>query len=167
MNFPTATDSYFSKILSCPPQAYACVRGNPDHPELSGVVKFYPLGIGVLVTADFSGLPNDAAPCAVNIFAMHIHQTGDCSGNHEDCFANVGGHYNPGNCPHPAHAGDLLPLMASDGFAWYAFSTTRFSIEEIINRAVIVHAKPDDFTTQPSGNSGAKIGCGVIRRVGC
>ena len=62
------------------------------------------------------------------------------------------------------HAGDMPPLFGTDRFAFSAFLTDRFSAEEGIGKTVIIHDSPDDFTTQPSGNSGVKIACGVIRR---
>ena len=80
-------------------------------------------------------------------------------------FPNTGNHYNPGNVPHPEHAGDLLPLLSNNGYAWMTFYTSRINIEDIIGRSVVVHSMRDDFTTQPSGNSGDKIGCGVIERM--
>jgi Cu-Zn family superoxide dismutase len=58
----------------------------------------------------------------------------------------------------------MPPLFAGTGRAFLAFFTDRFTVDEIIGRTVVVHAKPDDFTTQPSGNSGSKIACGQIRR---
>ena len=92
---------------------------------------------------------------------MHIHQFGECSDN----FSKTGEHYNPENNLHPSHAGDLLPLLANQGYAWSAFYDKRFTIDEIIGKSVIIHSGPDDFTTQPSGNAGIKIGCGEIRRI--
>ena len=52
--------------------------------------------------------------------------------------------------------------LALTGFAWMAVLTDRFRVPDILGRTVIVHSQPDDFTTQPSGNAGAKIACGVI-----
>ena len=57
----------------------------------------------------------------------------------------------------------MIPLMGNQGYAWLAFYDKRFSIPEILGRSVIIHAMPDDFRTQPSGDAGEKIGCGVIR----
>ena len=88
----------------------------------------------------------------------------ECSGSQEDPFANAGMHYNPDNCQHPYHAGAMPPLFGVDGAALLLFLTNRFSVQEIIGRTVIIHARPDDFMTQPSGNSGEKIACGVIRK---
>ena len=71
-----------------------------------------------------------------------------------------------GGCEHPNHAGDLPPLFGNNGFALSLFLTNRFTVDEVIGRTIIIHDHPDDFTTQPSGNSGTKIACGVIRRNG-
>lgn len=151
----------FSQLLeNNRPQAVAWVQGGTQAPKLSGLVKFYntPYG-GILVEAEIFGLPNQSVPNSSNFYGMHIHENGDCS----DHFARTGDHYNPGGQPHPKHAGDLLPLLGNQGYAWSAFYDKRFQIRDILGRSVIIHAMPDDFATQPSGNSGAKIGCGVIR----
>lgn len=80
-------------------------------------------------------------------------------------FPNTGNHYNPENVPHPEHAGDLPPLLSNSGYAWMSFYTSRLSAEDIIGRSLVIHNMADDFTSQPSGNSGDKIGCGVIERM--
>ena len=59
----------------------------------------------------------------------------------------------------------MPPLFGVNGNALLIFMTDRFSIEEIIGKTVIIHRKPNDFATQPSGNSGEKIACGVIERL--
>lgn len=144
------------------PFARAAVSGDPAHPELHGRVEFFASGKGTLMTAVFEGLPFDAAPCAPNINAFHIHTGGACTGN--PAFADALGHYDPGRCPHPAHAGDLPPLFSNHGFAFQAFYTERFTPEEVVGRTVIVHAMRDDFSSQPAGDAGARVGCGVIVR---
>lgn len=143
------------------PEAAAWVSGNAGNSQLSGLVKFYRTSYdGILIEAEIFGLPNVSDPGSSNFYAMHIHEFGDCSDN----FQKTGNHYNPAGKPHPEHAGDLLPLLGNQGYAWSAFYDKRFTIEEIIGKSVIIHSAPDDFTTQPSGNSGIKIGCGIIRR---
>ena len=82
----------------------------------------------------------------------------------DEAFADAMSHYNPMGCEHPYHAGDLPPLFGSNGSALLLFLTDRFSVKEVIGKTVIIHDRPDDFTTQPSGNSGTKIACGVIRK---
>ena len=71
-------------------------------------------------------------------------------------------HYNPNNCLHPYHAGDLPPLLENQGYAYMRVLVDKFKISDIIGKTVIIHDSPDDFNTQPSGNSGKKIACGVI-----
>lgn len=143
------------------PEAIAWVKGGTAYPRLSGLVKFYstPYG-GVLMEAELFNLPNHGITGSTNYYAMHIHEHGDCSGD----FSKVGGHYNPTATEHPYHRGDLLPLLGNEGYAWLSYYDKRFSIQEVTGRPVIIHLEPDDFTTQPSGNSGMMIGCGVIRK---
>lgn len=159
---PTPRLAFVQQLSENRPNAMAWVRGNSENPRLSGLVKFYdtPFG-GILVEAEVFGLPNITTPGSSNFYAMHIHQFGDCSEN----FIHTGDHYNPTNMLHPQHAGDMPPLLGNQGYAWTAFYDKRYRISDIINRSVIIHAHPDDFMTQPSGNSGEKIGCGVIRAV--
>lgn len=144
-------------------QAAAEVRGSSKYPDLRGKVTFVQMANGVLVTAEMFGLPYNADKCRNGIFAFHIHLGGSCTGNGEDPFANTDGHYNPNNCPHPYHAGDLPPLFGNKGYAYMSVFTDRFTVREIIGRTVVVHANYGDFSTQPAGNAGAKIACGLIR----
>ena len=148
------------------PDARAIIEGSAKYPGLTGVVRFYQTRRGVLVFAEVSGLPEMAETCGNGIFGFHIHSGGSCTGDSADPFADALAHYNPGDCPHPAHAGDLPPLFSNHGHAFQVFLTDRFTVREIIGRTVIVHSKPDDFTTQPSGNAGSKIACGRIRAAG-
>lgn len=139
------------------PAAVAHVRGSEVYPDIRGCVRFRQMDGGVLVTAEIRGLPGDNG-----IFAFHIHN--GSGGTGEGPFACVGGHYDPADRPHPDHAGDLPPLFGNRGYAYLSVFTNRFTVDEVIGRAVVIHAKPDDFTTQPSGNSGERIACGEIRR---
>lgn len=143
------------------PNAVAWVTGGSQEPQISGLVKFYDTPYdGVLVEAEIFGLPNRNMQDSTAFYAMHIHEYGDCT----DDFAHTGAHYNPTKQLHPDHAGDLPPLLSNQGYAWAAFYDKRFTIDDILDRSVVIHAMPDDFMTQPSGNSGEKIACGVIRR---
>lgn len=85
-----------------------------------------------------------------------------CTGNLDDEFADAKTHYNPTNCPHPYHAGDLPPLIENNGYSYMSVLINKFKIEDIIGKVIIIHDMPDDFKTQPSGNSGTKIACGKI-----
>ena len=157
----TPADIFADLLRFRAPAAIAWVRGGKDVPALSGLVKFYQTPYtGVLVEAEIFNLPDKQTPGSTQFYAMHIHQYGDCSNG----FANTGEHYNPSDEPHPEHAGDLLPLLGNEGYAWLSFYDKRFSIDQIIGRSVIIHSHADDFTSQPSGNSGPKIGCGVIEK---
>lgn len=142
--------------------AVAFVNGSEKYPDIHGRVLFYQLRRGVIVRAEIIGLPKGSGACNSPIFAFHIHSGGSCTGNADDAFADTGMHYNPDDCMHPYHAGDLPPLFGADGRALSVCLIDRFTVPEIIGRTVIIHLHPDDFTTQPSGNAGSKIACGVI-----
>lgn len=158
------TGSRLPSILRGRPQAMASITGSESYPSISGIVQLYQTNSGVIVLAEISGLPKSENPCQSRIFGFHIHKGTDCGGNMDDPFAGAMSHYNPNGREHPHHAGDLPPLFENNGLALCAFLTNRFSVDEVIGRTVIIHDHPDDFTTQPSGNSGTKIACGVIRR---
>lgn len=145
--------------------ARAYVHGSTRYPTIDGVVSFYEIGRGLIISAEFQGLPTEETDCPETIFGFHIHNGTSCTGNAEDPFADADGHYNPEKCPHPAHAGDLPPLFGNSGKAWLAFYTARFALPEVLGKVVIVHRQPDDFTSQPAGNSGEKIACGVIEAI--
>ena len=149
-------------LLQYHPQGWAVVKGSVSYPGVSGLVRFYQTAFGVLVAAEFTGLPVAGGACQNSIFAFHIHEGSSCTGNEKDPFANVGLHYNPQNCKHPYHAGDLVPLFGAGGYAFSAFLTDRFEVRDVIGRTVVVHHSLDDFTSQPAGNAGEKIACGVI-----
>lgn len=103
---------------------------------------------------------------------FHIHETGDCS---SPDASSAGGHFNPGNTPHGKHghnlqhAGDLPSLRANaSGMAVVQYETAQISLgngtNNVAGRALIVHAEPDDFTSQPTGNAGARLACAIIQR---
>lgn len=142
------------------PAAVAQVQGGDAAPELTGTVSFFPSGTNTMVIADIQNLPQNNKPCQSGIFGFHIHEGISCEGEE---FSNTKGHFNPKNCPHPYHAGDIPPLFQCNNRAFMAFLTDRFQIKDIIGKTVVIHSNPDDFTTQPSGNSGNKIACGVIK----
>lgn len=139
------------------PQASAKIKGGGAAPCISGQVDFYQKRNHVLVEASISGLPSTAS----GFFGFHIHGGKSCSGADFEGTAN---HYNPTNTSHPSHAGDLPPLMLCNGGAYFVVATDRFSVKDIIGRTVVIHSMPDDFNSQPSGNAGTKIACGVILR---
>jgi len=138
----------------------AATKGN----AASGSVSFVKQGERILVNATVTGLTPGA-------HGFHIHEKGDCSAPDA---TSAGGHFNPAGHPHghpqmgAHHAGDMTMLEADAG------GNARLSVElsgvafdgeqGIVGRGVIVHASPDDFKTQPTGNSGARVACGVIVR---
>lgn len=155
---------YFASVMHRKPHSYAIIRGSDEYPDIRGQVRFFQTKHGTLVAAEVFGLPGKCSCCQDGIFAFHIHEGSLCTGNCQDPFAQTMSHYNPDSCDHPYHAGDLPPLFGNDGYAFSVVLTDRFSACEIIGRTILIHSGPDDFTTQPSGNSGSKIACGVIRK---
>lgn len=145
-------NNFFNLQFLGRPFAIAKISGNDENKSLSGTVKFFNSKLGVFVLSEICNLPKTET----NFFGMHIHENGECS---ED-FSSAGGHFGTG--PHPTHAGDLPPLLSANGTAISLVLTNRFAPSEIIGKSIIIHQSPDDFTTQPSGNSGARIACGVI-----
>ncbi|MGE5615142.1 MAG: superoxide dismutase family protein [Bacillota bacterium] len=149
--------------------AYAIMIPGPDYPSIRGIVTFADIrGGGVMVCADIAGLPpyrpasGEKQP--VGPFGFHIHERGQCeTGDPANPFEAAGGHWNPTNQPHGNHAGDFPVLVADNGRARMCFITDRFVVDEILGRAVVIHENPDDYRTQPAGNAGKRIACGVIK----
>lgn len=160
---------------SAPAPAAQAAKGVPAIARLqptqastvSGTIRFTPQADGsVRVQGTVQGL----APNAEHGF--HIHEKGDCSSGDG---LSAGGHFNPTQQVHGKfdatahHAGDL-PSLRSDGqgmagvdFVSRSFSLTR-EANGILGRGLIVHKDPDDYTTQPTGNSGARLACAAIER---
>ncbi len=147
--------------------AVAQINGGPLAPELSGYVYFWDVPGGTQVLAAVSGLPayrparDNQAP--IGPFGFHLHQFGDCAiGDPLDPFQAAGGHWNPDDQPHGNHAGDFPVLFSNRGRAEMSFFTDRFQVMDIIGKPVIIHQNPDDYRSQPSGNAGKRLGCGII-----
>lgn len=140
------------------------IKGGKKYPKIDGTVTFKETKNGVLVTAKIKGLPQSKDHCKGRFFGFHIHEGTSCTGNLTDEFANAKSHLNPTNCPHPFHIGDLPPLIENNEYAYTTVLINKFKIKDILGKVVIIHDSPDDFTTQPSGNSGTKIACGKIKR---
>ena len=102
-----------------------------------------------------------ACPLQIQISLHFTFMRGNYSGSG---FPNTGSHYNPDHQDHPLHTGDLPPLLSGDGTTCLAVVTDRFRIKDVIGRTVVIHSGSDNFRTQPAGNTGNKIACGVIRR---
>lgn len=147
--------------------ATAIISGGPLAPQISGLVKFKDVPGGTEVFVEVRGLPpyqpaaNNSQP--VGPHGFHIHEKGCCDiGNPEKPFECAGGHWNPTNQPHGNHAGDMPVLFSNNGYALMAFFTNKFKPKDVIGRAVIIHESPDDYRSQPSGNAGRRLACGII-----
>jgi Cu-Zn family superoxide dismutase len=158
-------NSNISNIFSKKQSATAVLAPTKGN-SVSGTVNFTQKGDVVLVEARVNGLkPNGSN-------GIHIHEKGNCSAADA---SSAGGHFNPSSSQHggPAgavrHGGDLGNLKAdANGYAQMSIEVTGISLgtdaNSITGRAVIVHAGADDFKTQPSGNSGARVACGLISK---
>ena len=133
--------------------------------QVGGTVNFMQHGDHVMVKVDINGLRPGQE------HGFHVHEKGDCS---SPDGMSTGGHFNPSGKPHGAqdtdhHGGDMPALKAdASGRAKAHFHLTGVTLAEgstsLIGRAIIVHKDPDDYKTQPTGNSGARIACGVITK---
>jgi Cu-Zn family superoxide dismutase len=135
--------------------------------KANGAVSFVQKGDKILVDARIDGLQP-------GLHGFHIHEKGDCSAPDA---TSAGGHFNPSSKPHgdPAHsehhAGDLGNLKADAAgnavmqmtVPLSGLSLAKDAPNSIVGKALIVHADPDDMKTQPTGNSGKRVACGVIR----
>ncbi|MEI7981196.1 MAG: superoxide dismutase family protein [Bacteroidota bacterium] len=129
---------------------------------VTGIVTFTKIDGGVKVVADVQGLTPGK-------HGFHVHECGDCTASDG---TSAGGHFNPGKMDHGApvdmmrHEGDLGNLEAdASGKAHLEFVDPVIQLDgpgSIIGRSMIVHAKEDDLKTQPTGNAGPRIACGVI-----
>ena len=130
-------------------------RGN----SVAGSVVFRQDGNALIVQTQASGLMPGA-------HGFHVHEFGDCSAPDA---SSAGGHFNPTGKPHgrpdqaESHAGDLPALIAdAKGNVRQMDRLTGVSASDFVGKSVIVHAGPDDYKTQPTGNSGDRVACGVI-----
>src|SRR5687768_1168927 len=134
--------------------------------NVRGTVNFTQAGNKVRVAANITGLkPNGE-------HGFHIHEAGDCSSGDG---MSAKGHFNPHGKPHghpssaERHGGDLPSLRAGkDGRAKLEVEVDQVTVTpgpaSIVGRGLIVHADPDDYKTQPTGNAGARLACAVIQR---
>lgn len=146
------------------PEAQAYIRGSNEYLGIDGRVTFYQTPKGVLVGVEVVGLP-EAEQCENSFLGFHIHEGQFCGNTGANAFADTGMHYNPSDCPHPAHAGDLPPLLVNNGQVFSVFLTDNIDIREIIGKTVVIHSQADDLKSQPAGDSGKKIACGEILRL--
>jgi len=133
---------------------------------VSGSVTLVPMGDGVHLTGTVGGF------AANSQHGIHVHEKGDCSAADA---SSAGGHFNPTGGPHgrasreaPHHAGDMDNLVADgEGVAqvnihMHGVTLGGGAANDIAGKALVVHAAPDDYASQPSGNSGARVACAVI-----
>ena len=133
--------------------------------QVSGVVYFTQTRSGVLVEGELQGLTPGK-------HGFHIHEKGDCSASDG---SSAGGHFNPTNTLHGApdgevcHAGDMGNIMADgNGRAVISYTDMHMDLNgehSILGKGVIVHAQEDDLKTQPTGNAGGRVACGVIQSI--
>jgi Cu-Zn family superoxide dismutase len=146
------------------PRATATLQPTKGN-SASGEATFQQVGDKVRVVASVQGLRPGRE------HGFHIHEAGDCSSGDG---MSAKGHFNPQGKPHghfqstERHAGDMPALRSgSDGRARAAFELDTITVApgptSIVGRGLIVHADADDYRTQPTGNAGARLACGVIR----
>lgn len=142
-------------------QAVAVVHPTEGN-EVTGTVTFEDVEDGVRVEGEFEGLSS-------GMHGFHIHEYGDCSANDG---TSAGGHYNPTDNEHGApddderHMGDMGNLEVNEGGSAtidYVDSMIELNgSNSIMGRGVVVHGGEDDFESQPSGDAGPRVGCGVV-----
>jgi Cu-Zn family superoxide dismutase len=169
---PFCTDNYYGYRNDANFQqqrrAVAYITGGPLAPNLRGTVTFTDVAGGTEVSVEVDGLPpykpaaNGNPP--VGPHGFHIHERGTCTvGNPAEPFTAAGEHWNPTNQPHGNHAGDFPALFSNNGYSRMTFYTNKFSVSQVIGKAVIIHESPDDYRTQPAGAAGRRLACGVIQ----
>lgn len=151
-----------SAATSAPVQKAICILYATQGNTVSGTVTFTKVAEGMKIVADVSGLTPGK-------HGFHVHEYGDCS---SPDGTSAGGHFNPAGSSHGApmdmtrHEGDMGNLEAgADGKAHLEYVDAHMSFDgpgSILGRSVIVHAREDDLKSQPVGNAGPRIACGVI-----
>jgi len=132
---------------------------------VSGKLSVMPMGDGVHLRGEVGGLGANAT------HAIHIHEKGDCSAADA---SSAGGHFNPSGSPHGRvsssahHGGDMDNIVSNaEGVATVDVHASGVTLgggaaNDVAGKAVVVHAAPDDYTSQPTGNAGGRVACGVI-----
>ncbi|HKH49181.1 MAG TPA: superoxide dismutase family protein [Thermoanaerobaculia bacterium] len=146
--------------------ATATLQGAPTDTDFKGTITFTPEGNGVRIVAHLEGVDQDGD------HGFHVHQTGECThGEGDKHFTSAGGHFNPANTEHacpptePRHAGDLGNIPVTGGTGHLETTSNLLSLSgpnSVVGKAIILHAKADDCKTQPTGDAGDRLACGVI-----
>lgn len=147
--------------------AIAHIQGGPPAPGIRGTVYFTEAPGGSWVSVNLSGLPPYRPAVGmddpIGPHGFHIHENGTCAiGDPNDPFLPAGQHWNPDCQPHGNHAGDFPVVFSNHGQAMMAFYTDRFQPSDVIGKSVLLHLNPNDYRTQPAGDSGKRVACGVI-----
>ncbi len=163
---PATSASDTSASASMSSDQGAAVQLSPTQGNTaSGMLSVTSDGSMVRLTGRLQGLKPDAE------FGFHIHEKGDCSAPDA---SSAGGHFNPTNAQHgnpqgdAHHGGDMLNAKSdAQGVAEVDAQASGVSLrtgqpDDVLGKAVVLHEKPDDYATQPSGGSGGRIACGVI-----
>ena len=162
-----ASAALLGACASTPNGPHATAQLQPTLGNLtSGSVSFVQTGNKVRVTGEVRGLKPNAE------HGFHVHDKGDCSSGDG---MSTGGHFNPTSAPHGNHGmgihhiGDLPSLKAdANGVAKFNFESSSIAVgggvSDIVGRGLIVHRDPDDYKTQPTGNSGPRLACAVIAK---
>ena len=144
------------------PQVTAMIESRSGS-TVTGTATFTQAGGAVHIVVDVNNAPE-------GVHAVHLHEKGDCSAPDA---TSAGGHFNPTHMAHGApeaaqhHAGDFGNMtVGADGHGHLELDSTMLTVApgemSVVGHAIVVHGKADDMTTQPTGNAGGRIGCGVV-----
>lgn len=166
---PTASDAPSSATTETAQEGMTVsLQGAPTDTDFAGTVTVHPDGTGVHIVADVAGVDTDGK------HGIHVHENGQCDheGEGGQHFTSAGGHFNPTGTEHacpptdPRHAGDLGNIEVTGGIGHLELSVPNLSADQLNGKAFILHANEDDCKTQPTGNAGDRLACGVAGGTG-
>lgn len=162
---PPAAESPASAPMESPAASGMTIslQGAPNDTDFAGTVTVHPDGAGVHIVADVAGVDTDG------MHGIHVHENGQCDheGEGGKHFTSAGSHFNPAGVEHacpptdPRHAGDLGNIQVTGGKGHLEISAANLSLDQLTGKALILHAGEDDCKTQPTGNAGDRLACGV------
>lgn len=163
---PETTEPQAQDTAQSGTAAAATLEGAPEDADFAGTITVMPEGNGVRIVADVRGVDRDGK------HGFHVHETGECAhGEGSGHFTSAGGHFNPNNAEHtcpptePRHAGDLGNIEITNGTGRLDVTTDLLTLSgpnSVVGKAIILHANEDDCQTQPTGNAGDRLACGVV-----